>query len=175
MKKIVFLLTVITSIIVFMISCKTDTKKVEEVEKTTVVETPVLALSEFDVEAGDFVNKEVTVQGIVDHVCKHGGKKILLVTDHGDVHITSDTRFEETLKGSEISLTGVVLEEKIDEAYCLKMEEDNLKSHSEGKSNEDQFKNKKEHIQKYRDQMKAENIEYISNYSLKYVSHVIAE
>ena len=158
-----------------MISCKTDTKKVEEVEKTTVVETPVLALSEFDTKAGDFVNKEVKVQGIVDHVCKHGGKKILLVTDHGDVHITSDTRFEETLKGSEISLTGIVLEEKIDEAYCLKMEEDNIKSHSEGKSNEDQFKNKKEHIQKYRDQMKAENIEYISNYSLKYVFHAIVE
>lgn len=175
MKKIVFLLTVITSLIIFMISCKTDTKKVEEVGKTTVVETPVLALSEFDTKAGDFVNKEVKVQGIVDHVCKHGGKKILLVTDHGDVHITSDTRFEETLKGSEISLTGIVLEEKIDEASCLKMEEDNIKSHSEGKSNDEQFKNKKEHVQKYRDQMKAENIEYISNYSLKYVSHTTVE
>ena len=73
-------------------------------------------------------------------------------------------------------LTGVLvtldtLEEVIDEAYCLKMEEDNIKSHSEGTSNQQQFEAKTKHIQQYRDQMKAENIAYISNYSLQYVAH----
>ena len=52
------------------------------------------------------------------------------------------------------------------------MEEDNIKSHSEGKSNDEQFKAKKQHIQDYRDQMKANNTDHISNYSLEYVSHV---
>jgi hypothetical protein len=108
----------------------------------------------------------------VDHVCKHGGKKLLLVTDDGKVHVTSEERFEEALIGSEIALNGIVVEERIDEAYCLKMEEDNIKSHSEGKSSDDQFESKKQHIKEYRDQMKANNAEYISNYSLEYVSHL---
>jgi len=167
MKKIVFLLSVIFTVI----SCKTDNKKVVEIEKTNAIETPVLALSEFDTKAGNYINKEVTVQGIVDHVCKHGGKKILLVTDNGSVHITSEERFDEALMGSEISLTGIVVEERIDESTCLEMEENNMNSHSEGKTNEEQLKAQQKHIQQYRDEMKAENKAYISNYSLKYVNH----
>ncbi|SNR58625.1 hypothetical protein SAMN04488111_1848 [Lutibacter flavus] len=168
----IILLIIAASFTLF--SCKTETKKVEENLQTTeaeAAEIPLLALGEFDAKAGAFVNKEVQIQGIVDHVCKHSGKKLLVVTDDGDVHITSDVRFEDSLKGSEILLTGVVVEERIDESYCLKMEEDNIKSHSEGASNQEQFNNKKKHIQQLRDQMKAENVDHISNYSLKYVSH----
>lgn len=111
------------------------------------------------------------VQGIVDHVCKHGGKKILLASDEGNLHINSEVRFNEELMGSEVAFTGIVVEERIDESYCLKMEEDNIKSHAEGTSNEEQYEAKKKHIQTYRDQMKAENTDHISLYSLKYVSH----
>lgn len=164
MKKIVFLLALTIS----FISCKTETKKVEEVK---AIETPMLAIGEFDTKAGEFVNKEIQINGIVDHVCKHGGKKILMVTDEGDVHVTSDERFDEALKGNEITLTGVVVEERIDESTCLQMEENNMNSHSEGKTNEEQFKAQQKHVQQYRDEMKAENKAYISNYSLKYVNH----
>ena len=159
------------SIVTF--SCKTD-KKVEaqnEEKIIEVIETPMITLGEFDTKAGEFIGKEIEVTGIVDHVCKHGGKKILLVTDNGDAHVVSDERFDEAIMGSEIKLVGVVLEERIDEAYILKMEEDNIKSHSEGASNEEQFNNKKKHLQEYRDKMKKEGIDHISNYSLQYVSH----
>ncbi|SNR77311.1 hypothetical protein SAMN06265371_11232 [Lutibacter agarilyticus] len=169
---------VVFTISLFLFSCKTATKNEEKNTGTAaieIVETPVLTLGEFDSKASDFVSKEIKVQGIVDHVCKHGGKKILLVTDEGDAHVFSEERFDESLKGSEISLTGIVLEERIDEAYLLKMEEDNIKSHSEGKSNEEQFNNKKKHLQNYRDQMKADGTDHISNYSLQYVSHEIVE
>lgn len=174
MKKFAFIF-VLTLIFV---ACKNDAQKVEESVQAVQemeAETPLLAIADFDEKAGDFVSKEVKIQGIVDHVCKHGGKKLLLVTDDGDVHITSDTRFDEELVGSEIALNGVVVEERIDEAYCLKMEEDNMKSHSEGKSSDEQFEAKKQHIQQYREQMKANNTDHISNYSLEYVSHVEVE
>lgn len=167
MKKIIFILIVIIS----TISCKTENKKAEEVTETKVVETPILAIGEFDTKAAEFVDKEIQIKGIVDHVCKHGGKKLLMVTDEGNVHITSEERFDEALKGSEITLTGVVVEERIDEADCLKMEEDIIKSHSEGQTNEEQMKAQQEHVKQYRDQMKAENKAYVSNFSLKYVNH----
>ena len=98
-----------------------------------------------------------------------------MVTDEGKVHIISDERFDEELTGSEINVAGIVVEDRIDEAYCLKMEEDNIKSHSEGVTNEDQFEAKKKHVQQYRDQMKADNVDHISNYSLKYVCHTEAK
>ena len=169
MKKIIFVLVMVLAII----SCKTDDKKAGDTNKTA--EIPFLAIGEFDVKAGEFVNKEVKVQGIVDHVCKHSGKKILLVSDEGNIHITAEERFDAALTGSEITFNGIVVEERIDESYCLKMEEDNIKSHSEGASNEEQFEAKKKHIQTYRDQMKAENTDHISLYTLKYVSHSIVE
>ncbi|MDO9594760.1 MAG: hypothetical protein Q7J19_07180 [Lutibacter sp.] len=169
MKKIIFVLAMVIAVI----SCKTEVKTSADATKTS--EIPFLAIGEFDVKAGEFVNKEVKVQGIVDHVCKHSGKKILLVSDEGDIHITADERFDATLTGSEIAFNGIVVEERIDESYCLKMEEDNIKSHSEGASNEEQFKAKKKHIQTYRDQMKAENTDHISLYTLKYVSHSVIE
>ncbi|SDX90670.1 hypothetical protein SAMN05444411_11164 [Lutibacter oricola] len=168
MKKILLIL----AITIVSFACKTEQKK--EIENTTtkeVVETPTIALGEFDSKAGDYINKEIKVNGIVDHVCKHGGKKILLVTDNGDAHVFSEERFDEALKGSEITVTGVVLEDRIDEAYLLKLEEDNIKSHSEGKSNEEQFKNKKNHIAEYRAKMKKDSVDHISNYSIQYISH----
>lgn len=173
MKKVISIIL----IAVLFIACKTESNKADGMEKQTEisVETPFLAMAEFNTKAGDFVNKEVKIQGIVDHVCKHSGKKLLVVTDDGSVHITSDTRFEDALTGSEIVLTGIVLEERIDEAYCLKMEEDNIKSHSEGATSQEQFENKKKHIQQYRDQMKEENKDYLSNYSLQYISHIEVE
>ena len=169
MKKFVFILF---CSLVFT-ACKNETQKTEITDQEAIesaAEAPLLAIAEFDAKAGDFVSKEVKVKGIVDHVCKHGGKKLLLVTDEANVHVTSDTRFDEALIGSEIALKGVVVEERIDEAYCLKMEEDNIKSHSEGQSNDEQFEARKKHIQELRDQMKANNTDHISNYSLEYVS-----
>jgi hypothetical protein len=169
MKKVLLAL----AICLFIISCKTEDKKVEnnnEISVEEIVETPLLTLGEFDTKAGEFIGKEIQVKGIVDHVCKHGGKKILLVTDDGDAHVFSEERFDEALMGSEIIVNGVVLEERIDESYCLKMEEDNIKSHSEGVSNKEQFENKKKHVQELRDQMKEKGVDHISNYSLQYVS-----
>ena len=150
-------------------------QQTEENQTETTVETeqatPELALGEFDTKAGEFVDQEILVSGIVDHVCKHGGKKILLVTDNGDVHVESETRFNDSIAGSEIIVTGIVREERLDEAYCLKMEEDNIKSHSEGDTDDELFERKKEHIASLRDSMKTAGIDHISNYSLEYVSH----
>ena len=149
---------------------QTDESKTE-MSVNTEQTTPEIALGDFETKAGEYVDNEILVSGIVDHVCKHGGKKLLLVTDDGDVHIVSETRFNDSIMGSEIVVTGIVREEKLDEAYCLRLEEDNIKSHSEGETNDELFDRKKEHIAFLRDSMKTASVDHISNYSLEYVSH----
>jgi len=159
-------------LIIFVISilsfaCKTE-KKESKIEKT-----PKIALADFNKEAAKWVGKEVEVAGIVDHVCKHGGKKILLVDDNGDVHVTSENRFEESMVGDSITVKGIVKEFVIDEAYCSKQEGDVIQKHKEGEV-VDSIKTKKmAFIQKLRDSMKTQGVDHFSEYSIEYKSHTV--
>lgn len=163
-----------------LISCSNEKQEnLNESENVLIsndLEIPVLSIAEFDYKAGDFVNKEVQVKGIVDHVCKHGGKKLLLVNDDGDIHVTTDDdRFSDELIGEEITVNGIVEEFRVDEEYCLQMEEDAIKNHSEGESDDELFERKKQSIQSYRDSMKTAGVDHLSYYSLVYVSMKLDE
>lgn len=174
MKKIIYLI----SIALLFTACSNSEPQqdTEEVVLIETVEIPVLSIGDFDTKAGEFVNNEVQISGIVDHVCKHGGKKLLLVNDDGDVHITTDEdRFSDELIGEEITVNGIVEEFRVDEEYCMQMEEDNIKNHSEGESDDELFKKKKHSIQAYRDSMEATGVDHLSYYSLVYVSMEVEE
>ncbi len=147
-----------------------QTNTEETVEQKLQEEVPEIDITDFDTQAANYVGKTVKVKGIVDHVCKHGGKKLLLVADSADIHVESDSRFDETIVGSEVSVIGKVKEFRVDEAYCLKMDEDNLKSHSEGKSDDKLFEQKKKQIAAYRDSMEKAGVDHLSFYSLEFVS-----
>lgn len=171
MKKILVIL-VITG---FTFSCsQNESNQTDEAISADVAEaskTPQIDVAAFDLEAGNYVNKEIVVSGLVDHVCKHSGKKLKLVAD-GDksIHVESETRFNEDLIGSEITLNGVVRELRIDEAYCLQMEEDNIAKHKEGETNEEDFTHKQQMIQDYRDSMAVAQVDHLSFYTLDFVA-----
>lgn len=169
MQKLLILLAVIT----MGIACKDVEKKDVENTDSEVVEVPVFELKDFHAKAAAYVDKEVITKGIVDHVCKHGGKKLFLVVDDADLHINGEERFDEELMGSEIEVTGIVREFRVDEGYCLQMEEDNINSHSEGETDDDLFERKQEDIAYYRDSMKVAGVDHLSYYSLDYVSHKV--
>ncbi len=167
-------LMTIVAIAALFVSCTGEGGNKENAEaslsETIQSEIPMIALGEFDAKAGDFVNQEVKVEGIVDHVCKHGGKKLLLVSDEGDVHVESDNRFKDEIVGSDVVITGVVSEFRVDESYCLKMEEDNIQSHKEGETDDDLYEQKIAQIEYYRDSMKTADTDHLSFYSLEFVS-----
>ncbi|MCF8368188.1 MAG: OB-fold nucleic acid binding domain-containing protein [Bacteroidales bacterium] len=153
---------------------KSDSESTMVVEETEYI-APQINLGEFDAKAAEFVDKEVKVAGLVDHVCKHGGKKLFLVSDDGDVHVESDERFDESLIGSSVLVTGIVREFRVDEAYCLKMEEDNIKSHSKGETEDELYARKMEEIQWYRDSMATAETDHLSFYSIEYVSLIVEQ
>jgi len=161
-----------------MLSCKNETKKAplnNTTETEQKQETPKLTLGEYGTKAGDFVDKEIQLKGMVDYVCTHSGKKLFIVSDEGDASIFSEEPFDLALKGSEIAVNGTVKEERIDEGYLIQWEEDNNRSYSKGNTEKAQFENIKKIIQQYRNTMKADSVDHISNYSLKYISHVEIE
>ena len=177
MKRI----TLILIVLVITVSCSKNTKKenkteIQNSEQTTkTTDKPVLALADFNKKAGKWIGKEVQVNGIVDHVCKHGGKKLLLVNDKGDVHVVSESRFDDALIGDEVALTGVVKEFKVDEAYCLQKEEDHMQNHKEGTDSDEVYAKKMKEIKSYRDSMKVAGVDHLSFYSLDYISHQIKQ
>ena len=156
----------------FFIACSNNADNVDENETTEAIEYQLteLALASFDTTAGEFIDQEVKVVGIVDHVCKHGGKKLFLVNDDGEVHVESDDRFDDELIGSEVVVTGIVREFRVDEGYCLQKEEDNIKNHTEGVDNQEKYEEKMAHIQEYRDEMEEKGVDHLSFYSLEFVT-----
>ncbi|MCB2221262.1 MAG: hypothetical protein KQI35_12765 [Bacteroidetes bacterium] len=176
-KKFLFMM----ALAAFFTSCGGGAGTDENVQDETTSmeatqnEVPMIAIGEFDSKAGEFVDQEIMVEGIVDHVCKHGGKKLFLVSDEGDLHVDSDTRFDEALTGSDIKVKGIVREFRVDEAYCLKMEEDNIQSHKKGETDEDLYEMKMAQIKEYRDSMAAAGVDHLSFYSVEYVSHEVKD
>lgn len=156
-------------------SCCESTNDGEETNQETAqisaAEIPSVKIGTFDAEAGNYVDQEVKVSGIVDHLCKHGGKKLFMVSDDGDLHVESDERFDEKLSGLDITVFGIVREFRVDEAYCLKMEEDNIQSHKTGETEDDLYESKMGQIQFYRDSMSTAGTDHLSFYSIEYISH----
>ena len=155
----------------FLWACGNNNQDNTENKITTeVAQTSVINVDDFDSIAGNFIDKEVQVKGIVDHVCKHSGKRLFIVGDKGNLHVDGEEKFNDSLNGSKIVVTGIVREFRIDEAYCLQHEQDNIKSHSKGETEKELFERKKQEIADYRHQMKTNNVDHLSFYTLEYKS-----
>lgn len=165
MKKVLLII----SFLALFISCDDASKKKDK--ETSKI--PTLALADFDAKAGEWLGKEIQVEGIVDHVCKHGGKKILLVDDEGDIHVESDKRFDDAIVGDKISLKGIVTEFRVDESYLLKKEEDHIQKHKEGADTQEIYEKKMAQLQYFRDSMEVAKVKHLSYYSVDYISHEI--
>ncbi|MCF6366039.1 MAG: hypothetical protein L3J35_07540 [Bacteroidales bacterium] len=169
-KKILF----VSFIAIIFTACNDDESNVQNAD-TTIIEDflmPEVAVADFESKAGEFVGKEIEVSGIVDHVCKHGGKKILLVDGDFSLHVFNDERYDEDLSGSKVAVIGVVEEEKIDDDYLNKWWEHAQGSHSEGTDADKEYLAQVEaEIQQIRDSLQEAGVDHFSEYSLKYVSH----
>ena len=142
-----------------------DTTEIKNAEVTE------LSLSDFDSLAGNFVGKEVSVSGIVDHVCKHGGKKLFLVDGDYNLHVFNDNRFDEALSGSKVIVKGTVKEERVDSAYLAEKLQHEQESHADGnEADKENLAKMTEFIKKMQDSLKKSGLNHFSNYSLKFVS-----
>jgi len=168
------MLTLITGLFFLTYACSNgkggNDENSDSTKNAQLSEIQTVKVASFDSVAKNFVDKQIQVKGLVDHVCKHGGKKLFLVDEEASLHVESDSRFSDSLIGSEVTVTGIVREFRVDEAYCLKMEDDNIKSHAKGQTEKELFEQKKEMIAEYRDSMKAANTDHLSFYSLEFVS-----
>jgi len=169
MKNILILLGFIT----ILTACNNTTN--ENQKEINNTETKLIALADFQNKGKDFLDTEIQIKGIVDHVCKHGGKKMVLVNDNARVHVLSDERFDESIVGKEILVNGIVKEEQTNEASLLKMEEKAINIHSETDDDEIRQERMISYVNMMRDSLKKSNTDHFSEYHLEYISHTVVE
>jgi hypothetical protein len=125
MKKLTFL--ALLSIILFSanaIIAQDDLRAKPANETQMTVVTP----EKFQDFAAENVGKEVEIQGMVIHVCKHGGKKMFLIGEDPDkrVKITASDKvnvFEPDFEGSTVVVKGII--EPIEEEAVPEEEKQN--------------------------------------------------
>ncbi len=168
MKRIALLLGIATLIF----ACNpTETANKEENSSKTETDITFIPLKDLQKKGAEYLDKIIETQGIVDHVCKHGGKKILLVADGADVHVFNDERFDENLMTQEIKVQGTVKEDRIDEAYLLELEGEAINSHSEGEDHEQRQERIINYVNTMRDSLENAEVDHFSEYYLEYISH----
>ncbi len=124
-------LIIVIFISALLISCgnngsqKKDQAEVET--ENTVVDPIVITVAEFSDKAGELVGKLVTIEGMVDHVCAHGGKRMFIIDEDTDgrvkIVVGEDLpSFDTELEGSEIKILGTVDELVINEEYLANWE-----------------------------------------------------
>ncbi len=69
-----------------------------------------------------FIDKEFTVEGTVTHVCKHGGRRVHITELEPNVKIRIEApedmaAFARELEGSDVVVTAILRETRIDAAY----------------------------------------------------------
>lgn len=138
----------------------------EKIEVSSIT----IPLDKFEEMAPEYVDKTISTTGIVDHVCKHGGKKLLLVTDDYSLHVYADERYDDSIVGTEIEIIGKVGEDIIDESTFQKWEED-----ANSMEEHDRKMGIIEYVEMMRDSLKTCGKDHFSDYYLTYVSHKSVE
>jgi hypothetical protein len=100
-----------------------------------------------------FIDKQVVLTGTVTHVCKHGGKRCHLTETEKDQKIRVETgdkvkAFDRALEGSDLKVTGILRETRIDDAYLDSWENEILSAEKESAKEEKADATSKEPVKK---------------------------
>jgi len=164
----------ILAVSTLLFSCENKEKK--DVAKTNdIVET--LTVDELLINIDSLVDKNIEVTGLVSHVCKHGGKRLVLVAENPEknIHVNAGeeiTEFNKNIEGNTIKAIGVVKELKITNEYLDNMIAE-MKEHKDADGEEgvreednDHHSTEMEKINKLREEIKNSKNGYLSEYSI---------
>ncbi|HPD64083.1 MAG TPA: hypothetical protein P5050_01225 [Bacteroidia bacterium] len=114
--------------ILVMISCGKKQAKVTEID-----------INKFEEQAATLVDQQVSMTGMVVHICKHGGKKMFLVGDNPDNKIVvfageQISEFPVELEGKKVKVFGIIKEEIITEDTIRQWEAEDAANDTANKS-----------------------------------------
>ena len=121
----VFGLAALLTMTLGMTSC--GNKQVKSEIATETPESHAIEIDDLLANADTLSGKEVTVQGVCTHTCKHGATKIFLMGSDDTQTIRCEAgelgSFSQNCVNNIVEVTGKLVEQRIDEAYLQQWEE----------------------------------------------------
>jgi hypothetical protein len=111
-------------------ACNSVNPDSERTQNTKII----ISVDEFFNQPDKYLGENVTIKGMVTHVCKHGGQKLFITDAEGQKSLRIDvgediTEFGVNLEGSEAEFTGVI--KQIDNGLVAKSESETKEHHGE--------------------------------------------
>ncbi len=154
-----------------------------------VKQAPVkIKLAEFKEKAGELIGKEIIITGIVDHTCKHSGKRMFLMDEKSEAALKVEagkniSTFDASLTGNTVEVLGLIKEKVVDKDYLDKWEQDlnkdkesDKKIHDgkhEDNSDEDEKKESLDKINTLRQKLEKTGKDKLSFYSVECIKYKI--
>ena len=172
MKKVFLTLGVILA----FISCTSNASKQDKDEPQNVFDVPQLLSV-----AIDSVDKEVTVKGLVTHVCSHSGRRCFLEDSTGEYSVkveATDTlgTFDRAIMGTEIIVSGILREKRLSAEYINDWEIEIKEKHAhEAEEGGEKCASELANITSMREWMKEHNKDYYSIFYIDGISYTPIE
>ena len=125
MRKIV----IFAAMMVALAACSNQQGEKKADDGREMTKSEVMTIDEFFEKGEELNGKTVSVKGQVDHVCKHGGKRMFLVGSKPEYRLKITTgedipSFDVAYEGSKMHVTGTVEVMKMDSAYLANWEKE---------------------------------------------------
>ena len=123
MKTKLMMIAAMMAACFMMVSCGNAKKQSQPAEQ---VATVAMSIDEVMAKAADLVDQTVTIEGVCTHTCSHGAKKMFLVgsDDSKTLRIEAGElgAFDTKVVNNNVTVKGILKEERIDEAYLVDWE-----------------------------------------------------
>lgn len=127
--KILKMTMIATAVAVSMVFASCGNKQQQagsEAASTEAVVSGALEIDSLLANAETLVGREVTIEGVCTHICKHGGRKIFLMgsDDTQTIRVEGGSvgKFEPKCVNSIVCVTGELKEQRVDETYLQNWE-----------------------------------------------------
>lgn len=125
MKKSIKFFAAIAVVAMSLTSCSGSSKQ----EAATTDSIVAISVDEVLANPDSLVGQTITIEGVCSHLCKHGGKKAFVLGSGDSKLLRCESTpemggaFSKETIHKPISVTGILREERIDEAAVKRMEE----------------------------------------------------
>lgn len=122
-------------------ACKDAQNNTDAATAQAPAVSDTLTVDDILASADSLVGKEIVFEGVCTHICSHGGGKIFLMGSDDSKMLRAEASkelgsFKKECVNSIVAVKGKVVEDRIDEAYVVKLEEQ-LKAAAEKKSHDE--------------------------------------
>ncbi len=125
MKTSIKIFSAIAVLAMSLTSCGGSAKQ----DATSTESSAAISVDEVLANPDSLVGKTITIEGVCSHLCKHGGKKAFVLGSNDTQLLRCESTpemggaFSKETIHKPISVTGILREERVDEAAVKRMEE----------------------------------------------------